>query len=189
MKRARGILRPLLTRTLAWSVVLLAGCPRGAGAYDPLSWYTVDAGGAIGTVSGSYLLSDTIGQHDAGTLSGGTYVLRGGFWRGGLPPSTGVGSDGERPVAFSFRSPVPNPVRTQARISFDLPTRAKAQLRVFDVSGRAVRTMDFGELPAGRHDQLWNAYDDAGTPLPGGVYFMRLQANEHRALKRILVLR
>jgi hypothetical protein len=45
-------------------------------------WYTVDGGG--GTCSGGpYQLTGTIGQPDAGYLSGGPYESLGGFWVGG----------------------------------------------------------------------------------------------------------
>jgi hypothetical protein len=49
--------------------------------YD-LSWWTVDGGGATGLTSGSYTLSGTAGQPDAGLLSNGDYDLMGGFWAG-----------------------------------------------------------------------------------------------------------
>ena len=48
--------------------------------YD-LSWWTVDAGGATSLTSGSYTLSGTAGQPDAGSLSAGLYDLAGGFWQ------------------------------------------------------------------------------------------------------------
>jgi hypothetical protein len=49
--------------------------------YD-LSWWTVDSGGTMGLTSGSYTLSGTAGQPDAGVLSNSDYVLAGGFWAG-----------------------------------------------------------------------------------------------------------
>jgi len=49
--------------------------------YD-LSWWTVDSGGATGLTSGSYTLSGTTGQPDAGVMSNGDYDLTGGFWAG-----------------------------------------------------------------------------------------------------------
>jgi hypothetical protein len=45
-----------------------------------LSWNTVDGGGMTYSFGGSYVLGGTIGQPDAGTLSGGSYALMGGFW-------------------------------------------------------------------------------------------------------------
>jgi hypothetical protein len=49
-----------------------------------LDWYTIDGGGATpgGSTGGSFSLGGSIGQPDAGVLSGGTYTLAGGFWGG-----------------------------------------------------------------------------------------------------------
>jgi hypothetical protein len=46
-----------------------------------LSWWTVDDGGGKMN-GGSYTMQGTVGQPDAGTMSGGTYRLGGGFWGG-----------------------------------------------------------------------------------------------------------
>jgi hypothetical protein len=51
--------------------------------YD-LSWYTIGSGGATFSTGGSYSLGGTIGQADAGSMSGGTYQLAGGFWGGAI---------------------------------------------------------------------------------------------------------
>jgi hypothetical protein len=47
-----------------------------------LTWSTIDGGGGQ-SASGQYALSGTIGQPDAGSMSGGQYELLGGFWLGG----------------------------------------------------------------------------------------------------------
>jgi hypothetical protein len=60
----------------------------GAG-YD-LTWYTIDNGGGTSVGVGSpgvgqpnpYTLVGTMGQPDAGLLSGNGYTLVGGFWSG-----------------------------------------------------------------------------------------------------------
>lgn len=54
---------------------------QSGGGYD-LSWNTIDGGGQTFSVAGSYALGGTIGQPDAGVLSGGNYSLSGGFWAG-----------------------------------------------------------------------------------------------------------
>jgi hypothetical protein len=45
-----------------------------------IDWYTVDSGGAMNLTGGSYALSGTIGQPDAGHLAGGMDTVDGGFW-------------------------------------------------------------------------------------------------------------
>ncbi len=44
-----------------------------------IDWYTIDGGGGTST-GGVYSVSGTIGQSDAGHMSGGSYTLDGGFW-------------------------------------------------------------------------------------------------------------
>ena len=58
---------------------LLISLPRLAESYE-ISWWTVDGGGETVSTGGDFELSGTIGQHDAGEMSGGTYSLTGGFW-------------------------------------------------------------------------------------------------------------
>ena len=77
MKRA-AIVLALAAFPLLASVALA----QSGGGYD-LSWNTVDGGGYTFSTGGDYTLGGTAGQPDAGELSGGGYVLGGGFWRGG----------------------------------------------------------------------------------------------------------
>src|ERR1035441_1581848 len=44
-----------------------------------VDWFTMDGGGGTST-GGVYSVSGTIGQADAGRLSGGNYTLDSGFW-------------------------------------------------------------------------------------------------------------
>lgn len=63
-------------RTMA---IILAGTAIAAMAQYSINWSTIDGGG--GTMSGgSYTLRGTIGQPDADNSYGGDYAVRGGFW-------------------------------------------------------------------------------------------------------------
>lgn len=44
-----------------------------------LTWYSIDGGGGY-SIGGTFELEGTIGQLDAGGMSGGSYELTGGFW-------------------------------------------------------------------------------------------------------------
>src|SRR6266403_6412819 len=57
--------------------VASASCLR-AQSYS-IDWFTIDGGGGTST-GGVYSVSGTIGQPDAGHLSGGNYTIDGGFW-------------------------------------------------------------------------------------------------------------
>lgn len=68
---------PWIGLAVGWALCLLA-CPGQAQTYT-LDWFTVDGGGGA-SAGGIYTVSGTIGQPDAGPLSGGIYKLEGGFW-------------------------------------------------------------------------------------------------------------
>jgi hypothetical protein len=44
-----------------------------------INWYKISGGGGTAT-GGVFTVSTTIGQHDAGSMSGGPFQLTGGFW-------------------------------------------------------------------------------------------------------------
>jgi hypothetical protein len=50
-----------------------------AGTGLSINWWTVDGGGGMSS-AGQMSLNGSVGQPDAGTMSGGSYHLRGGFW-------------------------------------------------------------------------------------------------------------
>ena len=45
-----------------------------------IGWHTVDGGGVMFRTGGGFELSGTVGQPDAGALSGGDFTLTAGFW-------------------------------------------------------------------------------------------------------------
>ncbi len=55
-----------------------------------IDWHTIDGGGGVSS-GGGYSVAGTIGQPDAGTMTGGNWTLAGGFW------GTGGGGDQEIP--------------------------------------------------------------------------------------------
>ncbi len=65
--------------------------------YD-LTWHTIDGGGGF-SAGGGFELEGTLGQPDAGILTGGNFELSGGFWAGAVPQCACLGdmnSDGDR---------------------------------------------------------------------------------------------
>ena len=82
MKKMSGFTAILVLLALT-ALLLLASVARAqsGGGYD-LTWSTVDGGGYTWSEGGGYSLGGTIGQPDAGVLSGGGYTLAGGFWPG-----------------------------------------------------------------------------------------------------------
>src|ERR1035441_9736807 len=81
--KQRGILMSSQQSIAPLSVVRRAAClatTQTRAQTFGIDWHTVDGGG--GTSTGSvYSVSGTIGQPDAGKMSGGNFTVDGGFWR------------------------------------------------------------------------------------------------------------
>jgi hypothetical protein len=97
---------------------------------------------------------------------------------------------GDRPalrgVALRIR---PNPAHEAMQIDFQLGQPASVELAVFNVQGRRVATIASGRLAADVHSLRWNGRTADGTPLPSGVYMMRLRIDGEAITRRIVLMR
>lgn len=79
------------------------------------------------------------------------------------------------PVAAVLGRNYPNPFNPRTTLSYGLPTAGRIRIRVFDPRGRLVRVLLDETRPAGRDRVVWRGVDDAGRPVPSGVYVARLE--------------
>lgn len=76
---ARGLAQSKTWRSFVSAQVFLFAANCTIAQPFSLESFTVDGGGGTST-GGSYTVSGTIGQPDAGSLGGGSFTLQGGFW-------------------------------------------------------------------------------------------------------------
>ena len=78
-----------------------------------------------------------------------------------------------------------------ATVNFGLAKDDFVQVKVFDVSGRLVRTLADRKFKAGEHSLVWDGVDNAGRQLPRGVYFTQLRYRESgfELAKKLTILR
>jgi flagellar hook assembly protein FlgD len=62
----------------------------------------------------------------------------------------------------------PNPLNPSTTIPFSLSGAGSIEITIYNVSGRAVRTLVEGELLAGDHSIAWKGRDNTGERLPSG---------------------
>jgi hypothetical protein len=70
----------------------------------------------------------------------------------------------------------PNPFRPATTIQYGMARPGSAEIKIFDVSGRVVRSLFSGISAAGYHTVVWDGRDDRGASVPSGIYFCRLHA-------------
>jgi hypothetical protein len=119
-------------------------------------------------------------------------VTGAGFWIDEMAFDTGDAvtavDPGDLVGSFSIDC-APNPARGALRISLRTPEAGNFEVALYDASGRSVRRLRSGPLPAGISEILWDGRDGSGREVPSGVYFARATAREGSRMARVLVIR
>lgn len=95
----------------------------------------------------------------------------------------------ESDAGVTLRQNRPNPFVPGTSIRFVLPGATGADLSVYTVGGRLVRTLAQGEAAAGSHEVYWDGRDVRGGRVTAGTYFYRLRAGGRTITKKMTVLR
>ncbi len=102
--------------------------------------------------------------------------------------STGVFDD-PVPSVFRFHPCFPNPFNQATTMHLALPEVGPVRLRIYSPSGRLVKTVHDGEVPAGNHVFAWDGTDSGGYAVGSGVYFIRLEAGAREDTHKVVLLR
>lgn len=96
------------------------------------------------------------------------------------------------PASFALQPSFPNPFAlasgAQAALVYQLPQATQVEVAVFDMTGRKVRTLQSGEVVAGKHELRWDGRDGLGRNVSAGVYFYRMRAGKFAQAQKLVVL-
>lgn len=113
-----------------------------------------------------------------------------GPWALLSPDGVSDAGDGAPRAVAVLRQNAPNPFNPRTQIAFELPGSGRVSLEVFDVAGRAVRTLVDGQLlPAGTHSVFWDGRDGSGRQVAAGAYFYRLLSDRESVTRRMVLVR
>ena len=142
-------------------------------------------GGGGGRMSGtSYILSGTVSQTAIGRITGTSYIHGIGFWYQAQAYASDAPEIEVVPTCFALGPSYPNPGGPVTTLRLAIPHTARVALRLYDVTGRQVRTLLEGELPPGFHTVPLD-----GTALAAGVYFCRMIAPAFSETRRLVLVK
>lgn len=99
-----------------------------------------------------------------------------------------------KPKEFALLQNFPNPFNPETWIPYQLKEASDVTIRIFDLSGKIVRTLFLGEKPADFYvtkdsAAYWDGRNDFGERVASGVYFYQLHAGENSAMRKMLILK
>jgi hypothetical protein len=108
-----------------------------------------------------------------------------------VPEGGPVSAAGDTPVAAKsyLADARPNPFNPTTAIGYTLATDGFAEIVIYDVRGKRIRTLVSGNATAGYNEVVWNGRDDFGNGVASGVYFYQLRAGSVVETKKMVMLK
>ena len=106
-----------------------------------------------------------------------------GVTKGDFPPSGPVG-DIAKAVKRDFLKQEPNPFGHSTLIEFGLTNKKFVSIKIYDVTGRCIKTLEEGVLPAGIYKINFNA-----EKLPAGIYFCRMKTDNKIFTRKMIKIK
>ena len=95
---------------------------------------------------------------------------------------------------FGLFQNAPNPFNPETWIPYALGSPERVVIRIYDMTGRLVKTLDLGEQDAGIYMSkgkaaYWDGSNEGGEEVSSGIYFYIMEAGSFRATRKMLVIR
>ncbi len=93
------------------------------------------------------------------------------------------------PNYFSLHQNYPNPFNPTTTIKYELPTDAFVNIKIYDLTGRLVKTLINRKQSAGYKEVNWSGIDNSGKLATAGLYLCSFEAGGFRHTKKMVLLK
>ena len=88
----------------------------------------------------------------------------------------------------------PNPFNPETWIPFQLAQDATVTIKIYDVTGKQIRMIQLGHVPAGNYVEsnraiYWDGKTNTGEQVSSGAYFYQLKAGDYIEARKMVVLK
>ncbi len=91
---------------------------------------------------------------------------------------------GDLPVSFRLEQNYPNPFNPATVIRYSVPENGPVSLKIFDITGKEIRTLIHADQNAGNYEARFDALN-----LSSGVYFYELRAAGHMKRMKMMLIK
>jgi hypothetical protein len=92
------------------------------------------------------------------------------------------------PKVFALNAVQPNPFVSETQVRYQLPAASFVSLKVYDITGKLVRTLVSETEDAGFRSIVWNGTDDAGRKVAKGVYLISFDTPEYSTTRKLVLM-
>ena len=103
--------------------------------------------------------------------------------------TTPVENPDELPDRFALEQNYPNPFNPTTKIQYQLPVASDVSIKIYDLTGKLIRTLVTDTLPAGYHSAEWDAKSNSGVEVASGVYIYQILASDFRGSNKMVLIR
>jgi len=93
------------------------------------------------------------------------------------------------PKEYKLHQNYPNPFNPVTTITYELPQQSDTELTIYNTLGQKVNTLVRENQSPGSYTVNWNGKNDAGIPMPSGIYLYYLQSDNYTLSRKMLLLR
>lgn len=93
------------------------------------------------------------------------------------------------PASFSMSQNYPNPFNPSTTIKYQLPSKERVIITIFNSIGEKIKTIADGIKEAGYYTIQWNGRDELNNGVAAGIYFYRIQAGGFVDAKKMIFLK
>ena len=93
------------------------------------------------------------------------------------------------PESIDVKGNYPNPFNANTTIVFTLPQELYITVTMYNIMGQKVRTLASGSRIAGIHNISWDGCDNSGQHVSSGIYFYKIESQNHVKSGRMLLLK
>ncbi|MCX6122004.1 MAG: M6 family metalloprotease domain-containing protein [Ignavibacteriales bacterium] len=98
--------------------------------------------------------------------------------------STGIAEPTGVPTPFALEQNYPNPFNPTTHMKFEMKATGLVSLKIYDMLGREVETLESGEKLPGTYEMVWDA-----SRFASGIYFYRLSTGKFSQVRKMILMK